>query len=453
MKDRTFKESENLELKKSTSELKEAIISIAAILNKHHKGEIYFGIKNDGSVVGQDIGEQTIRDVSKAVSDNIEPRIYPEISRVTLDGKDCVRVAFQGSESPYFAYGRAYMRVGDDDKKVSAKELENLFLVKNKSGLRWDNKYSNVEVSEIEEALLKKYVEKGQSAGRINFDYKDVKTTLRKLKLITNNRILNAAEVLFCEDNPLEVQAAVFAGTDKTTFLDIKVFRGTLFDILRQCELYISERMNWRVEFKDFKRVEIPEIPVDAIREALVNSLCHRDYFRAESNKVAIFRDRIKIYNPGEFTARFEPSDYIHGDAESVHRNPLISEILYFSKDVERWGTGIRRIYDECTENDVKVEFKKEKGGFSTIFYRIPESGEDLVGTTVNQFPEKVPRKSSQKILTIMRENPRVTIAELAQIIGLSDRAVKKNIKKLKEEGLLKRVGPDKGGYWEVVGK
>jgi len=71
----------------------------------------------------------------------------------------------------------------------------------------------------------------------------------------------------------------------------------------------------------------------------------------------------------------------------------LISEILYFSKDVERWGTGIRRIYDECTENDVKVEFKKEKGGFSTIFYRIPESGEDLVGTTVNQFPEKVPKK------------------------------------------------------------
>jgi len=131
--------------------------------------------------------------------------------------------------------------------------------------LRWDNKYSDVEVSEIDEALLKRYVEKGQSAERINFDYKDVKTALRKLKLIADNRILNAAEVLFCEDNSLEVQAAVFAGTDKTTFLDIKVFRDTLFDILRQCELYISERMNWRVEFKDFKRVEIPEIPVDAI--------------------------------------------------------------------------------------------------------------------------------------------------------------------------------------------
>ena len=73
MTDRTSKETETLELKKSTSELKETVISIAAILNKHQKGELYFGIKNDGSVVGQDIGEQTLRDVSKAVSDNIEP--------------------------------------------------------------------------------------------------------------------------------------------------------------------------------------------------------------------------------------------------------------------------------------------------------------------------------------------------------------------------------------------
>lgn len=85
MKDRTLKETETLKLKKSTSELKEAVISIVAILNKHQKGEVYFGIKNDGSVVGQDIGEQTIWDVSKAVSDNIEPGIYPEISRVILD--------------------------------------------------------------------------------------------------------------------------------------------------------------------------------------------------------------------------------------------------------------------------------------------------------------------------------------------------------------------------------
>ena len=122
-----LKESETLELKKSTSELKEAIISVSSILNKHQKGELYFGIKNDGTIVGQNVSEQTIRDISKAISDNIEPKIFPEITEEILEGKSCILVKFEGSESPYFAYGRAYIRVGDEDKQLSAKELENLF--------------------------------------------------------------------------------------------------------------------------------------------------------------------------------------------------------------------------------------------------------------------------------------------------------------------------------------
>jgi hypothetical protein len=88
-----FEETETLELKKSTSELKEAIISIAAILNKH----------------------QTIRDVSKTIADHIEPKIYPKIKKTSLDGADCIHIEFQGNNSPYYAYGRAYIRVGDED--------------------------------------------------------------------------------------------------------------------------------------------------------------------------------------------------------------------------------------------------------------------------------------------------------------------------------------------------
>jgi len=80
-----FKESEKRELKKSTSELKEAIVSIAAILNKHQKGELYFGIRNDGTVIGQIVSGKTIRDVSKTISEHIEPRIYPRIEKVEID--------------------------------------------------------------------------------------------------------------------------------------------------------------------------------------------------------------------------------------------------------------------------------------------------------------------------------------------------------------------------------
>ena len=102
---------------------------------------------------------------------------------------------------------------------------------------------------------------------------------------------MNACEVLFCDTNPLEVQAAVFAGTDKLTFFDIKRFQGTIFHMLEKSEQYISEHINWRVKFGKMKREEVPEIPVKAIREALVNSFCHRDYTVPKGNEIAIFKD------------------------------------------------------------------------------------------------------------------------------------------------------------------
>src|SRR3989339_1113660 len=102
-----MRESEILELKKSTSELKEAIISIVAILNKHQKGELYFGVKPNGEAIGQFVTEKTIRDISKTISDNIEPKIFPKINEVILEGKKCVHVEFSGENIPYYAYGRA----------------------------------------------------------------------------------------------------------------------------------------------------------------------------------------------------------------------------------------------------------------------------------------------------------------------------------------------------------
>lgn len=108
-----FIESETLELKKTTSEIKEANISIASILNKHQHGELFFGIKNNGIVTGQNIIEKTIRDVSKSIADHIEPKIYPHINRIEIDGKACIKIWFKGNDIPYFAYGRAYIRVAD----------------------------------------------------------------------------------------------------------------------------------------------------------------------------------------------------------------------------------------------------------------------------------------------------------------------------------------------------
>ena len=112
-------ETETLEFKRSTGELKEAINSICAILNKHQHGEIYFGVKSDGTPVGQTVTEESLREVSQKIGNFIEPKIYPEINRVILDGKECIHVSFEGNQIPYFSYGVARIRVADEDLQMS----------------------------------------------------------------------------------------------------------------------------------------------------------------------------------------------------------------------------------------------------------------------------------------------------------------------------------------------
>jgi ATP-dependent DNA helicase RecG len=447
-----FKESEKRELKKSTSELKEAVLSIAAILNKHQGGEVYFGINNDGTVTGQTVTEKTIRDVSKTISEHIEPRIYPNIEKIEIDSRDCIRVEFNGGETPYFAYGRAYIRVGDEDRQVSAKELENMILRKNKARLSWENRTSRCSLKDINGKMLRQYVSRAHSTGRLDFDFDGVKTTLNKLNLIQGNVLLNAGEVLFCDVNAMEVQAAVFAGADKVTFLDIKKYQGTIFYLLEKSEQYISGHMNWRVKFGKMEREEIPEIPIKAIREALVNSFCHRDYTNPKGNEIAIFKDRVEIYNPGAFPEGFTPEDFIQGKERSILRNPLIAETLYKSKEIEKWGSGLKRIYEECRLYNVRVEFETLKSGFLVLFHRdleITEAEAVLKDGGINGGING----GITSLLTFVESSPGKRTVDIATSLNISLRTTERWIKKLREEGKIEFRGSKKTGGYYVMGK
>jgi ATP-dependent DNA helicase RecG len=439
-----FKESETTELKTSTAELKEAIIAIVAILNKHKGGEVYFGIDDKKQeIIGQTISDATLREISREIAEHIEPKIFPKVEKLKIGEKSCVHVEFEGKENIYYAYGRAYIRIGTENRQLSAKEIENKIIDKNKDKLRWDNRVSEKNIKDINEEVLKEYVKKAKDAGRIGFDYKNGATSLNKLGLIRGSKLLNAAVVLFSDNNSLEVQAAVFAGKDKITFLDIQQFRGNIFDLLKKSENYIKEHINWAAKIKDFKREEIPEIPINALREALVNSLCHRDYSNPKGNEVAIFKDRIEIYNPGNFPEEYSPEDFIRGEERSILRNPFIADTLYYSRDIEKFGSGLKKIYQECKLNNIKLKFKKLKSGFAVIFYR-PEN-------VLENVLENVPENRSRKLIEKINKNNKITISELASILKVNEKTIKRDLEKLRAEKKINRIGPDKGGYWEIV--
>lgn len=438
-------ESETLELKRSTSELKEGAISVTAILNKHRKGELYFGVRNDGTVLGQPVSEQTLRDVSRTLSERIEPRVYPKVERVKRSGKDCIRVRFSGQDAPYLAFGRAYIRVGEEDRQLAARELERLFLNRNRDSARWESALSDRKLSDVDVPTVRRAVKKANLAGRLDFKFVSVKATLNKLQLMRGGRLLQAAETLFCPDNPLRVKAAVFAGTDKTTFLDIKEFEGTIFSLLDKAAIYVKEHIDWRVKFGKLEREEIPEIPIDAVREALVNSLCHRDNRIPTGNEVAIFKDRVEIYNPGDFPEGYRPDDFIKGHERSILRNPLIAGVLFKTKDIEKWGSGLKRISKECAASGVRVEFKVLKSGFLVTFHRKPARG--LSHSTV----EQTVGKTRDKISALIKAHPSVTVTEIARRTGLSVRGIEWNVQQMKSQGKLRRIGSRKTGRWEVV--
>jgi len=440
---------------------------MCAILNKHGSGELYFGVRNDGTPLGQDISEKTLRDISQAVANHLEPKVYPKVTELFIDDKPCIHVEFAGEEYPYFAYGRSYIRVADEDKVLSPAELENFINKKNEWRGVWDSSLSDKTIEDVDDDVLRIYLDRANRAGRIDFTYTNKEEVLNKLELTDGDKLKNAADVLFVGSRMLEVQMAIFAGTERLTFIDIKRENGNVTSLVDVAEKYIQSNIRWRVVLDgSIKRKEIPEIPMDAVREALVNSYCHRLYSSSQNNEITIYSNRVEIYNPGTFPDGLTPQDFLSGRERSIKRNPLLAQLMYYTKDIESFGTGLKRITDACNEAGVRVEFQLLKKGFAVVFYRPDEqfnktekmSDDQLnvgkgVGISVGiSVGKDVGINETQgKIISCMLENPAVTALQISEEIGLSKRRVESNISTLKKIGVIMRNGGRKDGHWEIV--
>lgn len=430
-----MRESETLELKKSTSELKEALISIASILNKHQKGELYFGVDRDGKVVGQTVTENTLREVSRAISEHIEPKIFPKVNEVVIEGKHCVHVEFAGNNVPYYAQGRAYMRVGDEDRQMSAKELERLILQKNQERIKWDKEVcKEAKISDISQKKLGWFLQK---AGK-SFD--TVENSLKKLGLLSQRKLLNTAVILFAK-NPeqffpnAKLRCAVFGETTAVT-IDMQEFVGDIFTLIEKAERYILENIHTGMRLEGLYRVDVPEIDKEAFREAIINAFCHRDYYLYDSVNIAIFKNRLEIRSPGLLYGGLT-IEKIKTGGVSERRNELLAEMFHQIHFVEKWGRGIGLILSKEPDTDFQIVGRQ----FVVVFKRkaIPETR------------EKTGEKTREKIIQLMRENPKITTQELAKRTGLSAKGVEWNLKNLKDEKIVRRVGGRKEGYWEIV--
>lgn len=454
-----MRENETIEFKKTLGQIKEGIISIAAVLNKHGEGELWFGIRDDGIAVGINVGEKTIRDISQAIAAHIEPKIYPELTTITRESAQCIRIRFSGVDKPYFAYGRAYMRVGDEDRQLSVKELENIFNEKNQDAFRWDNKIGKTTIENLNKSKVKAFVK------RASLSWDTLPNALHKLDLLQNGKPVNAALAFFAKKPIVKMRCAVFASTTTATILDRQDYEGDILELIEQGQAYILKNIHIGMRLEGLYRVDVPELAVPALREALINAFCHRDYHDADEVRIAIFQDRVEIRNPGTLFGGLTLNQLREGNV-SARRNPLIADMLRRIQMIEGWGRGMPLIL----ENEPNTQFAEIAHVFITSFPRpsfepgyAEKAAAANLGSTKNNFLSVVPTTdkttdktlsaNEQAVLALVSANSSATQKEMATALGLSEDGVRYHTEKLKAKGLLRRKGGKKMGYWEIVQK
>lgn len=446
------REDELQEFKKTTGELNDAMISVSAILNKHKHGTLYFGLKNDRTPFPFTITDSTLRDVSRKIFEAIKPQIVPTISTKIENGTEIIVVEFSGEDVPYSAFGKYYIRTADEDREMSPSELRKMMISREYTE-NWENRSSKSTVADVDDKTLMRFFDSAVKCGRLPDISYDKVELLQKLGVLNDNVLTNAGEYLFSKNNPITLKMAVFATDHKTTFLDISREEGNIFQLIDAALEYIVKNIRWRVESGEdgLRRKEIPEIPVDALREAIVNSFAHARYDLPVQHEIDIYSNRISITNPGSFANEYKPTDFYKRDIHSFLRNEVIARILYLCKNVETFGSGLKKIYTLCDEQGVSVSYINEDDDFTLEFSRVdrnimPNNG-IINGINYGEISE-----NEIAVLSVLREKPGATISVIAEITEKSARTVARTIDLLKSKGLIERFGSNRKGYWKVIG-
>ena len=439
------KETETLEFKKTTGEMKEAMISLSAILNKHGIGTLYFGVKPNGDVIGQNVSESSLRDVSRAIYESIHPQIYPAIEEVIVDGRHLIKVVFSGTNTPYSASGRYYLRTADEDREVSPEILRNFFIT-NEYKEKWEKSPSSATPKQVDKAAIKSFWHKAVSVGRMPDGKYNSSIVLSRYGLMNGDNLNKAGEFLFGSTHPVTLKAAIFATDEKLTFLDMKLYEDNIYNLLGIAEDYILKNIRWRSEIIGTEREEIPEIPVAVIREVLANGFVHAEYDGKTNHEICIHPGKITVYSPGKYASSHKPEDYVYKNVESVIRNAAIAKILYLNKSIEQFGSGFKRIYSLCKDAGIRYSYESDDLGFKFIIYR-PKLQSDIPAVTL----DVTLNGTEMAVLAILKQNPNASRIEIAEKISKTVRTVQRALDSLKDKGYIRRVGQKRDSQWIIL--
>ena len=414
-------ESRTLELKKTTGELKDGMHSACAFLNTEG-GWLIFGVAPSSlKIIGQEVTDKTQQEIAQALA-GLEPAVDVRVAYVDVPeypGNKVIAMHFDGwvwGERPHTFHGcpqlYAWERLAAD----------------------------GVTMADLNENLIRNGIRRGIDGGRIPESalYEPTGDILAKWKLIKNGVPTNGAVLLFSDNideyPQFTLRMARFVGTDKNRFRDNQRVEGNFFQLLDAgiafCFKHLS--LSGVITNHSMEREEQLEIPYHALREALINALCHRYWERYNLTiSLAFYDDRVEIASPGTFPPQITPEN-IKEPHESFPHNLKVAEALYRMTYLENWGSGAKRIMDACKDQGIEAPTWRSDGGFVTITFKRPivtksdteqreastkyRSSTDQVLTKYRPSTDQV-----QKIILSMGDDY-MTMSEIMSNIGLKHR-------------------------------
>lgn len=454
-------ESLTVEFKeKYTSRIDEDIVAFA----NARGGTLLLGVRNDGTVGGEHLTNDLKAKIN-SLARNCKPSISIEMEQV---GEVVAVVVPEGAEKPYSCGSGYYRRLDGNTQKMSHDELRIMFA--ENEPLPFEEKtVKGFTFDDVSKAKMRAFT---KEAG-IRIGSTAVPDFLRSLKVADETRVKNAGILFFARDvhdhlHQAQMTLLAFKGTDRLHIYDRRDVRDDLLTQFNEAVAFLKKHLNVRSEIRGVNREDIYEIPLEVLREALVNALMHRDYsITGTQVSVEVYDDRVEIVNPGGLLKGLSIRDL---GTVSIRRNELIADLFFRLHKVERIGMGIRKMKEAMVSAGLREPTFATDAFFRATFQRSPEFAlkegkeglekrfgeklgdgwEELVERLEEKLGEKL-REGERNILRLIHRNKRVSIREMAREVGISTTAIDKNLTKLKNKGILRRVGPDKGGHWEVI--
>lgn len=438
-----FRETEIVELKSIVmDDIKKEIIAFANC----DGGTVYVGVADDGKVLGVENADECALQISNMVRDAVKPDVTMFIHYETLecDGKAVVAVNIQrGTNRPYYLAKKGlrpegvYVRQGYSS--VPATDTAIRQMIKETDGDSFENMRS------INQALTFEATKKEFEKRNVAFGQPQMQT----LQIVSADGIYTNLGLLLSEQCPHTIKAAVFEGIDQNVFKDRREFSGSLMQQLNEVYDYIDFHNQTHATFRKLLRIDTRDYPEVAVREALLNTLVHRDYSFRASTLISIYDDRIEFVSIGGLLSGLELDDLMMG--VSVCRNPHLANVFYRLQLIEAYGTGMKKIMGAYANALVQPKIKTTNNAFKIILPNVnftPKAAE--VHKDFEKAADLALDSNEEKVLQFLREHLMITRKETQTLLEVSQSTAGRILKAMVDSGRIKQIGGSRTTRYEL---